>query len=100
MAIQANPNSIKQAGPDLSDTIQRFLFAVVAWHIPHCNISPALLNGAYHFINFPPEYADLHQKMGQFLHQLKESVGAEEWNGVGNHLPVNVRRLLREQYHL
>ena len=100
MAIQANPNSIKQAGPDLSDTIQGFLFAVVSWHIPHGNISPALLNGAYQFINFPPEYADLHQKMGQFLHQLKESVGAEEWNGVGNHLPVNVRRLLREQYHL
>ena len=100
MAIKANPNSIKQAGPDLSDTISAFLFAVVSWHIPEGNLSPSLLTGDYAFVNFPPEYADLHHQMGTFLHQLKESVGAEEWNGVADHLPTNVRRLLKEQYNL
>jgi len=100
LAIEANPQSIQQASKDLSDTITSILFAVVSWHIPYGNLSPSLLNGTYAFKDFPPQHTDLYKKMGMFLHQLKEMVGNEAWSSVENHVPVNVRRLMREKYHL
>eukprot|EP00979_Chaetoceros_neogracilis_P011586 scaffold2921_cov237-Chaetoceros_neogracile.AAC.1 len=99
LAIQANPNSIKQASPEVDQTINGLMFAVMSWHIPSGNISTTILSGNYAFTAFPADHADLHHKLGTFLHQLKDSLG-DEWNGVVNHFPVNVRRLFREQYNL
>ena len=99
LAIQANPNSIQHASPDVVQTVSALLFAVMSWHIPNGNFSPTILAGDYAFIPFPADHADLHHKMGTFLHQLKDSLG-DKWNEVVKHLPVNVRRLLREQYNL
>lgn len=100
LAIQANPQSIKNASPDIADTVTAFLFALVSWHIPPDNISPSVLNGNYAFVEFPAGNDDLQYKFGVFLHQLKSIVGVGEWNVVEKKFPVNVRRLLREQYNL
>lgn len=99
MAIQANPKSIQQAGPDVSETISVFLLAIMAWHIPEGNLSPTLLHGTYSFNKFPAAHADLHHHLGIFVHQFLK-VHGEEWNQVFNGLPVNVRRLLQEHYNL
>lgn len=100
LSIQANPNCIKQASANLDDTINGLLFAILSWHIPDEKLSPSILVGEYVFTPFPPQYSDLYHKLGTFLHQLKDSLTLEEWGSVANHLPVNVRRLFREQYNL
>jgi transportin-1 len=99
LAIQVNPNSIKQAGPDLTETISVFLLAIMSWHVPKGNISPELLSGNYAFTKFPQEHADLHHHLGTFAHQFLK-INGEAWGQVTNNLPVNVRRLLQEQYNL
>ncbi len=98
--IKANPESIRSASTNIFETISGFLFALVSWHIPANNYSPSLLSGNYAFVAFPSAHADLQQKLGMFLHQLKVEVGAEQWDHAEKKLPVNVRKLLREQYHL
>ena len=99
LAIQANPQSVRASSDDVSETITSFIFALCTWHIPPDNLSPALLNGTYGFMTFPAEYSALQQKMGAFLHHLKQTE-MEDWNSVEKNLPINVRRLLQEQYHL
>lgn len=100
LSIQANPLCIKQASANLDDTINGLLFAILSWHIPEEKLSPSILVGEYVFTPFPPQYSDLYHKLGTFLHQLKDGLALEEWESVTNHLPVNVRRLFREQYNI
>mmetsp|Transcript_17129 Transcript_17129/g.32404 ORF Transcript_17129/g.32404 Transcript_17129/m.32404 type:complete len:1038 (+) Transcript_17129:63-3176(+) len=100
LSIQANPHCIKQASANLDDTINGLLFAILSWHIPDEKLSPSILVGEYVFTPFPPQYSDLYHELGTFLHQLKDSLTMEGWGSVANHLPVNVRRLFREQYSL
>jgi transportin-1 len=98
LAFKANPQSIMTAADQLSDTLTTILFAVVSWHVPCGNLSPTLLSGEYAFEPFPKEHADLCENLRVFLHHLKDLVGLQEWNGIENNMPVNVRRLFRETY--
>ena len=99
MAIQANPTSITTAGPNLTETISVFLLAFMSWHLPKGHVSPEILSGNYSFAAFPQEHLDLHHHLVTFAHQFLK-VHIDAWNQVSNSLPVNVRRLLQEQYSL
>jgi transportin-1 len=99
MAVQANPNSIIQAGPDLAETISVFLLAIMSWHIPPGKISTQLLSGNYSFTPFPQDYTDLQHHLQAFANQFLK-VHLEAWSQVTNGLPTNVRRLFQEQYNL
>ena len=100
MTIEANPNAIQQASPQIEDTIHALLFAILSWHLPSGRLSPSLLTGDYSLTPFPQDCSELHHKLGTFLHHLKNGFGADQWDGIIKHLPVNVRRLFREQYNL
>jgi len=101
MTIQASPNSIMTASTNVVDTITSILFAIVSWHLPAYGVpSSNILSGPYRFVPFPSEFPDLVQGISLLLHHLKSAVGAEVWLEVDKHMPVNVRRLLRESYQL
>ena len=96
LTVQANPDSIKNAS---ENDITSILFAIVSWHIPDGNTAD-LLQGAYAFIPFPDTYSVLFQAIKVFLHNLKGMIGDDLWRNVEKSMPVNVRQLLRDQYHL
>uniref|UniRef100_A0A7S2EV97 Importin N-terminal domain-containing protein n=2 Tax=Ditylum brightwellii TaxID=49249 RepID=A0A7S2EV97_9STRA len=100
LAIRAKPQCIQPTASDIGDTITSILFAVVTWHLPEDNLGPQLLSGPYSFTPFPQEYAELGQALISLLHDLKSSVGNEKWNHIEGIMPVNVRKLMREVYHL
>ena len=58
------------------------------------------LVGEYGFQPFPATETELAQQLTKLIHDIKSSVGEDTWKTVQNHLPVNVRRLLREAYQL
>jgi hypothetical protein len=97
-SLRANPQSIQSAGADVPDTISSILFAVVSWHIAQDDMSTDLLNGAYGFQPFPPEFGDLLNALRQLLHDIKTSVGQACWSTVVGQMPVNVKRLMAEVY--
>ena len=97
LTVQANPENLKNAS---EDDITSILFAVVSWHIPADNLSPDLLKGKYAFVPFPASYPELFQRIGLFLHSLKELIGVNSWGDIEKYMPVNVRQLLHDQYHL
>lgn len=97
-AVYANPNAIQEASNDVTATIPSILFAVVSWHMPQGE-------GARDFVNvqfepFPQNEGELGQALSKLLQDIKLSVGDEAWETVQRQMPVNVRRLLREVYHL
>lgn len=102
LALRANPHSIQSAGPDLSQTIGAILFAIVSWHIPPDDMLQGvdLLNGNYGFQPFPGEFVELKESFTQLLTDLKSSSGQEIWNQVDSQMPANVRRLMKEVYHI
>jgi len=97
LTVQANPDTLTNAS---ENDITSILFAVVSWHIPVGNVSPELLKGKYAFVPFPDSYPELSQRIGLFLHSLKDLIGADSWGDIEKHMPVNVRQLLHDQYHL
>ena len=101
-AVYANPDAIRQAHANVAETIASILFAIVTWHMP-ADIpeqSTVLLNGDYNFRPFPQQEAELGAALVKLVHDMKASIGDEMWQSVQKNLPVNVRRLLREVYHL
>jgi len=97
LSVQANPDTIRNAS---EDDITSILFAVVSWHIPVDNLSPDLLQGKYAFVPFPDSYPELFQRIGLFLHSVKELIGENSWKEIDKHMPVNVKQLLHDQYQL
>lgn len=97
LTVQANPDTLKNAS---ENDITSILFAVVSWHIPVGKVSPDLLKGKYAFVPFPESYPELSQRIGLFLHSLKDLIGADCWGDIEKHMPVNVRQLLHDQYHV
>jgi transportin-1 len=98
LAIEKNPNVMHPTSPDISNKVTSILFAVVSWHIPENFISSEILHGPYGFTNFPSKCAHLQQNIMMFLHKVKDWIGPELWNSIFNGLPVNVRKLLKDQY--
>ena len=101
-ALYANPQAIQQVEASDSDVITSILFAITSWHIPSDfpeDIN-SFLNGDYNFRPFPPLEADLGKQLAQLIQNIRSSVGREVWKVVENRLPVNLRRLFREVYHL
>lgn len=99
-ALRANPHSIQSTGStDITDVITSILFAVVSWHIPSSEIPSNLLSGPYGFEPFPDEFGDLLASLRQLLFDLKSSVG-EAWNQIDGQMPTNVKRLMKEVYHI
>jgi hypothetical protein len=100
--VYANPQAIQQAAVNVSDAIASILFAIVTWHIPAemPEQSSVLLTGDYNFRPFPPTEAELGTALAKLIQDMKTSVGDETWHTVEKKLPVNVRRSLREAYHL
>jgi transportin-1 len=101
-AVYANPQAIQQSASNPADAISSILFAVVSWHVPPETPSDTedFLTGDYGFQPFPPTETELADRLAQLMRDIRSSVGEETWNAVENHLPVNVRRLLREAYQL
>ena len=99
-AVYANPSAIQAASTNVADAISAILFAVISWHLPSHEE-----DGPRSFINvqfqpFPPNEAELGNALSKLLQDIKFSVGDETWDKVQRQLPVNVRQLLREVYHL
>jgi hypothetical protein len=97
-AVYANPNAIQDASNNVADTISSILFAVVSWHMPQGEGPRDFVN--VQFEPFPQNEAELGQALSKLLLDIKSSVGDDTWEVVQRQLPVNVRRLLREVYHL
>ena len=100
LSIHANPQCINQSSSSLVDTITTILFAIVSWHIPRNNFSHNLLVGKYEFCPFPSEQADLGQALGNLVQDLKASAGDNLWSEVQRQMPVNVRKLMNDVYHV
>ena len=60
-------------------------------------VSAETLYGPYAFLPFPLEATELKHSFQQLLHEIREAVGAEDWNAKII-LPPNVRKLLAEEY--
>lgn len=101
-AVYANPQAIQQAAANVADAISTILFAIVSWHVPSDFETGAedFLSGDYGFQPFPPTEAELGNRIGQLMRDIRSSVGEDTWNSVQNQLPVNVRRLLQEVYQI
>ena len=101
-AMYANPQAIQSAASSPADAISSILFAIVSWHVPAETPSDTqdFLTGEYGFQPFPATEAELVTQLTKLMHDIRSSVGGDEWKSVQNHLPVNVRRLLREAYQL
>jgi transportin-1 len=100
-AIYANPQAIQQASASASSAISSILYAVVSWHIPPDVLvedSVDVLSGHYCFQPFPPNEAELGSRLSQLIRDIRTSVGQDTWQEAESHMPVNVRRLLRETY--
>ena len=96
--LYANPQAIQSAAANASDAVASILFAIITWHIPEHVHSASILTGEYAFHPFPPREAELGASIRGMIHDMKTFVGEETWQSVQNGLPVNVRRLLRENY--
>ena len=102
-AVYANPNSIQQATANPADAISSILFAIVSWHVPqefHAAEAEDFLSGDFGFQPFPPTEGELGARLAQLMLDIRSSVGEDAWKRVENQLPVNVRRLLRENYNM
>jgi transportin-1 len=113
-AVYANPIAIQHAtgARSVPDAIASILFAICTWHVPSSNGNGmesscaddddqvALLQGAYNFRPFPPTEAALGAALVRLVQDMKVSAGEETWHVVQKSLPVNVRRLLRENYQM
>jgi len=102
-AVYANPQSIQQASNNPSNVISSILFAIISWHIPPealVDDSIDALSGNHGLQLFPPTEAELGTRLSQLIRDIRTSVGPEAWQDAENHMPVNVRRLLRENYHV
>jgi transportin-1 len=98
LAIEKKPHVMHPTSPDISDKVTSILFAIVSWHIPENFMSSEILHGQYGFVNFPPDCVPLQQNIRIFLHKIKDLIGSELWNNIYAGLPINVRKLLKEQY--
>ena len=100
-AVYANPQAIQQADKNVAAVCVSILFAILSWHVPDSSYSSNLLTSTeYQFVPFPPAEAELGAALVKLMHDMKVSVGEETWHLVQKGLPVNVRRLLRENYQL
>jgi transportin-1 len=101
--IYANPTAIQQAAPNIADTIVSILFAITTWHLPedfeHTS-TQILMNHEYKFESFPASESELQVALVQMVQDLKSSVDEQTWHSVMKSLPVNIRRLFRENYNL
>eukprot|EP00984_Skeletonema_dohrnii_P034998 scaffold34593_cov122-Skeletonema_dohrnii-CCMP3373.AAC.5 len=102
LALRANPHSIQNAGPGLSQTIGSILFAVVSWHVASDDLLEGtnVLHSNYGFQPFPGEFVELKQLLTQLLTDIKASAGQESWNQAESQMPVNVKRLMKEVYNV
>ena len=102
LAVYANPQAITQAGSNVSATCVSILFAILSWHIPEEAIAnrSLLISTEYPFTPFPSAEAELGVALVKLVHDVRVAVGEETWHLVQKGLPVNVRRLLRENYQL
>ncbi|KAL7568429.1 hypothetical protein ACA910_012143 [Epithemia clementina (nom. ined.)] len=105
--LYTNPQAIAQASANVQDAVACILFAVITWHMPPTQeLSDRsvvlLLNGGgdYSFVPFPPHEVELQRSVRGLMHDMKNFVGEDVWLSVQKNLPVNVRRLLRENYQL
>ena len=98
-ALRANPHSVQNAGTTLEEATTSIMFAVVSWHMPSSQIVPDLLSGPYGFEQFPAEFGELLESLRGLLRDLRTSSG-EGWERIERHMPVNVKRLMREEYGL
>ena len=101
--LYTNPQAIAQAAVNVPDAVACILFAVITWHMPPelPDRSIVLLNGGeYSFLPFPPHEVELAASVRGLVHEMKKFVGEEVWHTVQKNLPVNVRRLFREQYQM
>jgi transportin-1 len=98
-AIQSKPEIIGSS-PNLLNDFTGILFAIVSWYLPTDNYSADVLHGSYDFQPLPVELDDFNHKIQIFVRGLKELVGEERWVELQKHMPVNVRRLLRDNYGL
>lgn len=100
--VYANPEAIAQAGSNVAATCISVLFAILSWHIPDTAVAnrSLLTSTEYPFAPFPHAEAELGSALVKLVHDMKVSVGEETWHRVQKGLPVNVRRLLRENYQL
>lgn len=98
LAIEKNPHVMHPTSPDISDKVTSILFAIVSWHIPEKFMSSEILHGPYSFVNFPSDCESLQEHIRIFLHKIKDLIGPELWINIYRGLPINVRKLLKEQY--
>jgi transportin-1 len=101
--VYANPQAIQQASAKVADAISSIIFAIVSWHVPpemHASEADDFLSGDFGFQPFPPTEVELGNRLAQLMRDIRSSVGEDAWKSVEHHLPVNVRRLLREGYQL
>lgn len=100
-AVYANPQAIQQAAANASDAIGSILFAIISWHMPPelPEESTSLLSGDYGFLPFPPAEAELGAALVKLVQDMRLSVGEDVWHTVSKRLPVNVRKLLRDNYY-
>lgn len=99
-AVYANPNAIQAASANVADAISAILFAVISWHLPSQEEDAPRDFVNVQFQPFPQNEAELGHSLSKLLQDIKSSVGEESWEMVQRKLPVNVRQLLREMYHL
>jgi transportin-1 len=97
-AVYANPTAIQSAAAKPADAISSILFAIVSWHMPEDVDSNGI--ASVQFQPFPPIEAELGEALKKLLQDIKTSAGEDTWSMVDTQLPVNVRRLLREVYHV
>lgn len=102
-AIYANPQAIGHASGNVIDSMVSILFAILTWHIPEDlpdDSFKKMLTDKYRFVSFPASETELGAALVKLVHDMKQSVGENEWNVVTKRLPVNVRKLFREVYNL
>lgn len=102
-AVYANPQAINESSSGAVGAISAILFAIVSWHVPQDHEAAEthdFLSGEYGFQAFPQTEAELGNRLLQLLRDIRTSVGEDLWQRVEGHLPVNVRRLLRETYQM
>mmetsp|Transcript_3483 Transcript_3483/g.6713 ORF Transcript_3483/g.6713 Transcript_3483/m.6713 type:complete len:1018 (+) Transcript_3483:120-3173(+) len=105
LALRSNPQALQQASHNRapSSAISSILFAISSWHIPEDGSGGSganLISGDFAFSPFPPEEAELGRALTTLLQEIKASLGEDAWGQVDKSLPVNVRRLFRENYGL
>jgi transportin-1 len=101
VALRANPQALHQACPhDPSNAIPPILFAVSSWHIPDGAGGELVSGSSYAFSPFPAEEIELRNMLASLLQEIKASLGEAAWHQIEKSLPVNLRRLFRENYGL